>query len=267
MAAGKPTEILDSFLELYELSDGKINTIAKMNEDILNSFARFRPLYDGNPEAPNIIAQAVSTNYFNTLLSAPGTAARALYGNLSGLVAEPIAYFGGAILRKDMKSLQRGWMAYSAIFDTQKKALPYAGQMFMKASQNPNAVKGQSRLDLVIKQEDKLEQYRYIAEAEAEQGRSGFKHLLKVYEDQMAMAQDPVFRLVPNLFTGFDAWTGATLANAQARFRAMNKLDELGEEATPEAIKALLMQNTTACLMLMVLLLIKLLNITMLMLL
>jgi hypothetical protein len=232
-------EILDSFLELYELSDGRINTIAKMNEDIINSFARFRPLYDGNPEAPNIIAQAVRSNYFNTLLSAPGTAARALYGNLSGLVAEPVAYFAGAILRKDMKSLQRGWMAYSAIFDTQKKALPYAGQMFMKASQNPNAVKGQSRLDLVIKQEDKLEQYRYIAEAEAEQGRSGFKHLLKVYEDQMAMAQDPVFRLVPNLFTGFDAWTGATLANAQARFRAMNKLDELGEEATPEAIKAL----------------------------
>ena len=80
----------------------------------------------------------------------------------------------------------------------------------MKASQNPNAVKGQSRLDLVIKQEDKLEQYRYIA-AEAEQGRSGFKHFLKVYEDQMAMVQVPVFRLVPNPFTGFDAWTGATL--------------------------------------------------------
>ncbi len=66
-----------------------------------------------------------------------------------------------------MKSLQRGWLAYSAVFDTQKKALPYAGRMFAKASQNPNAVKGQSRLDLVIKQEEKLEQYRFIAEQEA----------------------------------------------------------------------------------------------------
>jgi len=47
-------DILDSFLELYELSDGKINTIAKMNEDILNSFVRWRPLLDGNPDAPNI---------------------------------------------------------------------------------------------------------------------------------------------------------------------------------------------------------------------
>ena len=37
----------------------------------------------------------------------------------------------------------------------------------------------------------------------------------------------------------------------------MNKLDELGEEATPEAIKALVdVEATTACLMPMVLLLI-----------
>lgn len=232
-------DILDSFLELYELSDGRINTIAKMNEDILNSFTNFRPIYDPNPEQPNIIAQAVRSNYFNSLLSAPGTAARALYGNLSGLVAEPVAYFGGAMARGDLKALQRGWMAYSAIFDTQKKALPYAGQMFLKASQNPNAVKGQSRLDLVIKQEEKINQYRYIAEQEAAQGRLGFKFLVQQYEDMQAMAADPVFRLVPNLFTGFDAWTGATLANAQARFRAMDELERLGEAATPARIKEL----------------------------
>ena len=53
------------------------------------------------------------------------------------------------------------------------------------------------------------------------------------------MAADPVFRLVPNLFTGFDAWTGATLANAQARFRAMDELERLGEAATPARIKEL----------------------------
>ena len=232
-------DILDSFLELYELSDGRINTIAKMNDDILNSFTNFRPIYDPDPDQPNIIAQAVRSNYFNNLLSAPGTAARALYGNLSGLVAEPVAYFGGAMARGDLKALQRGWMAYSAIFDTQKKALPYAGQMFLKASQNPNSVKGQSRLDLVIKQEEKINQYRFIAEQEAEQGRHGFKYLVQQYEDMQAMAADPVFRLVPNLFTGFDAWTGATLANAQARFRAMDELERLGEAATPARIKEL----------------------------
>ena len=238
LQANRP-EILDSFLELYELSDGKINTIAKMNDDILNTFVRWRPIYDGTPESPNILAQAVRGNYYNSLLSAPGTAAKALYGNLSGLVAEPVAYFAGSMMRGDLKSMQRGWMAYSALFDTQKKALPYAGKLFTKASQNPNSVKGQTRLDLVIKQEEKLDQYRFIAEQESVRGNHGFKYLVKLFEDQQAMAADPVFRLTPNLFTGFDGWTGATLANAQARFRAMDELDRLGEAATPTKIKEL----------------------------
>ena len=232
-------DILDSFLELYELSDGRINTIAKMNDDILKSFTNFRPIFDPNPDQPNLIAQAVRANWFNGLLSAPATAAKAIYGNISGVVAEPVAYFAGALASGDMKSLQRGWMAYSAVFDTQQKALPYAGKLFAKASQNPNSVKGQSRLDLVIKQEEKLEQYRYIAEQEADRGNHGFKFLVKVYEEQLGMAADPVFRLTPNLFTGFDGWGGATLANAQARFRAMDELERLGEAATPERIKEL----------------------------
>ena len=238
LQANRP-EILDSFLELYELSDGKINTIAKMNEDILNSFVRWRPLIDGNPEAPNILAQAVRSNYYNSLLSSGATAAKALYGNFSGLIAEPVSYFAGSMLRGDLKSLQRGWMAYSSVVGTQKKALPYAGKLFAKASQNPNSVKGQTRLDLVVKQEEKLNQYRYIAEQEAIRGNSGFKYLVKQYEEMQAMAADPVFRLVPNLFTGFDGWTGATLANAQARFRAMDELDRLGSAATPARVKEL----------------------------
>ena len=232
-------EILDTFLELYELSDGKINTIAKMNDDILKSFTNFRPIFDPSPEQPNLIAQAVRSNYFNSLLSNVATAAQALYGNLGGLVLEPVSYFAGALSRQDMKSVQRGWMAYSAFFDTQKKALPYAGKLFMKASQNPNAVAQQTRLDLVIKQEEKLKQFRYIAEQEAAQGRNGFKFLLKFYEDQLAMAADPVFRLTPNLFTGFDGFGGSMIANAQARFRAMDELERLGEAVTPARVKEL----------------------------
>ena len=232
-------EILDSFLELYELSDGRINTISKMNEDILNSFVRWRPLIDRNPEAPNILAQAVRSNWFNSMLSSGATAAKALYGNLSGQIAEPVAYFAGALLRQDMKSVQRGWMAYSSLIDTQKKAMPYAAKMFAKASQNPNSVRGQTRLDFLIKQEAKINQYRYIAEQESIRGKNGFKFLVKQYDEMQAMAADPVFRLTPNSMTGFDSWNGATLANAHARFRAMDELERLGEAATPARIKEL----------------------------
>ena len=229
----------EALLELYELSDGKINSISKLNEDILNSFTRWRPLIDRDPDSPNILSQAVRSNYFNSMLSSVGTAASALYGNLGGIIAEPVSYFAGAVLRKDLDSIQRGWMAYSSILDTQRKALPYAGQLFAKASQNPNAVASQTRLDLVLKQEEKINAYKKVAEEQAAQGNHGLTYLINQYEAMQHMAADPVFRLVPNAFTGFDGWTNATLANAHSRFRAMSELKRLGKEATPSEIKKL----------------------------
>ncbi len=229
----------EALMELYELSDGKINSISKLNEDILNSFTRWRPLIDRNPDAPNILAQALRSNYFNSMLSSIETGATALYGNLGGIIAEPVAYFAGAVLRRDMDSIQRGWMAYSSIFDTQRKALPYAGKLFMKASQNPNAVQSQTRLDMVLKQSEKLDAYKKIAEERAAEGNYGMMYLINQYENMQQMAADPVFRLIPNAFTGFDGWTNATLANAHARFRAMSELKRLGKEATPGEIKKL----------------------------
>jgi hypothetical protein len=183
--------------------------------------------------------QAVRGNFFNSVLSSFGTGAQALYGNLGGTIAEPITYFAGALLRRDMDSLQRGWMAYSALWDTQKQAVPYAAKLFMKASQNPNAVKSQTRLDMVVQFEEKLSAYKKIAEEQAEQGKEGFKYLINQYEMMKQMEQDPVFRFIPNTFTGFDGWTNATIANGHARFRAMSELKRLGEEATPARIKEL----------------------------
>ena len=229
----------EALMELYELTDGRINSIQKMNEEIQYAFTKFRPLYDEKPEAPNILLQAVRGNFFNSVLSSFGTSAQALYGNLGGIIAEPASYFAGAMLRGDLDSMQRGWMAYSAIWDTQKKSLPYAGQLFLKASQNPNAVKGQTRLDAVIQQEEKLAAFKKIADEQAANGKEGFKYLINMYENMKAMEADPVFRLTPNTFTGFDGWTNATVANAHARFRAMSELKRLGEEATPARIKQL----------------------------
>ena len=229
----------EALLELYELSDGKINSITKLTEDINHSFLRHAPLIDADPDAPNILVQAVRANYYNSMLSAIGTASTALFGQLGGIISEPVSYFAGALLSKDLDSVQRGWMAYNAIWDTQRKALPYAGKMFMKASQKPTSVLSESRLDFTIKQERKIAQYRKIAEEQSAQGEHAMLYFTNLYENQMHIAQDPVFRLVPNTFTGFDGWSGATLANAEARFRAMSELKRLGKDITKDEVKRL----------------------------
>ena len=232
-------EAAEALMELYELSDGKINSIFKMNEDILNTYQRWRPIIDNEPDAPNILVQAVRANYYNSMLSSFGTGAKALFGNIGGIISEPVSYFAGAAMRGKLNDIQRGWMAYSALYDTQRKALPYAGQLFMKASQNPNSIADASRSDFIFKLEAKIKAHRKLADEQAAQGNYGLSYLIDQYENMMHMASDPVFRLIPNGFTGFDGWTNATLANAHARFRAMSELKRLGKEATPAEIKKL----------------------------
>jgi len=229
----------EALLELYELSDGKINSISKLTEDINHSFLRHAPLIDADPDAPNILVQAVRANYYNSMLSSIGTASTALFGQLGGIISEPVSYFAGALLSKDLDSVQRGWMAYSAVWETQRKALPHAGKMFMKASQKPTSVLSESRLDFAVQQERKIAQYKKIAEEQSAQGDHALLYFTNLYETQMHMAQDPVFRLVPNTFTGFDGWSGATLANAEARFRAMSELKRLGKDITKDEVKRL----------------------------
>ena len=230
-------DILDSFLELYEKTDGKIHSISTLNDSILKAFVYLRPVIDTDPDAPNLIMQAVKGNYFNSILSSTTSGAKALYGNFSGHVEQPISYFAGAMMRGKLKDVQRGWMAYNSIFETQKKALPYAGKLFMKASQNPNSVKSQTRIDYMIKQDELAVQHRAIADAEAARGNHAFKFLINYHDGLKAMEADPIFRLTPNSFTALDGWSGATIANQEARFRAMDELERLGEAATPARIK------------------------------
>ena len=233
-------EMMEAFLELYELSDGALNDINKINQDIFNSFGRFRILWDEDPTAaPNMMVGAIRANWRNSILSSTGSSTNALYGNLGGTIETPVSYFAGALLRGDMQSLQDGWMAYSAIWDTQKKAIPFAGKMFRKASQNSSDIKDLYRTDMQIAKEEKLAQFKAIADVRAKRGDVALKQVIDQYENLQALADDPIFRLIPNTFTGFDGWARSMQANAEARFRAIQALRDNGDKITPAEVKRL----------------------------
>jgi hypothetical protein len=233
-------EMLEVFQELYELSDGRIKNINDINTNIRNSFTNWNMLWKKDPEgAKNILAGALRANHQNSMLSSAETGGAALLGNLTGIVNQPVSYFAGAVSRGDLKQIQRGWMAYSAVLDTTKKALPYAAKMFWKASTNPKAITSQTRLDLIVKKEEMLEQYKKIAQIQAEKGNYGLKYLIEQYEMWQGLAEDPVFRFIPNTFTGFDGFARSVVANGEARFRAMNAIEESGGTITRSEVKRL----------------------------
>lgn len=233
-------EMLDAFQELYELSDGALDDINKINKDIYNSFGRYRVLWDENPgEASNMMVGAIRANWRNSILGSSSSSTNALYGNIGGIIEQPLSYFAGALMRRDLKGIQDGWMAYSAIWDTQRKALPFGAKMFRKASQNAQEIAGEFRADLMVAKEEKIAAFRKIADVRAKQGDTSLGQLLDQYETLQSLADDPVFRLVPNTFTGFDGWAKSTMANTEARFRATQALRDNGSKITREEVKRL----------------------------
>jgi len=238
IAANQP-QIMDQFLMAYELTDGRIDTITKMNKYIAGMTTDIgKGLVNLDPEVQNKLVQGVWSNVYNSMLSAFGTPIQALVGNFGGIVSQPISYLaGGAISGKPLKALQRGWVAYSSVGETMQRALPYAGDLFMRASKEPEAVRGATRLDLVLQSEREMEFLKQAARTQAAEGNEGLQYLVSQAEMLNDLAKNPVLRFGTNAMTALDGFTGVFNASAEARFRAMDELITAGQPVNKKTVK------------------------------
>ena len=93
------------------------------------------------------------------------------------------------------------------------------------------------RDDIAIKEEKALDYLREYAAAASEQGEDGATMMLKIYEDLDALAQDPVLRFGGNAMTALDGFAKSVTANTEAKYLALNKLAQSGEEITEQSFK------------------------------
>lgn len=237
IATNQP-QLMDQFLMAYELTDGKIDTIAKMNKYIHGMTVDLgKGLINLDPDVENKLVAGVWSNVYNSMLSAFGTPIQALVGNFGGIISQPISHFAGAAISRDLKAIQRGWVAYSSIGDTLSKALPYAGNLFVKASKEPDTVKSATRLDLLLQSERELDFLKEAARTQALDGNDGLQYLVNQIEMLNDLSKDPVLRFGTNAMTALDGFTGVFNAAAESRFRAMDELVATGKEVTKENVK------------------------------
>ena len=238
IAANQP-RLMDQFLMAYELTDGSIDTITKMNNYIAGMTTDLgKAIVNLNPEVENKLIAGVWSNVYNNILSAFKTPIQALTGNFGGIVSQPISYFAGAALSgKGLKSMQRGWIAYSSVGETMKKALPYAGDVFLKASREPDSIRSVTRTDLLLQSERELDFLKQAARAQAADGDEGLQYIVNQIEMLNDLGKDPVLRFGPNAMTALDGFTGVFNAAAESRFRAMDELVASGKPITKENVK------------------------------
>ncbi len=233
-------QFLRPFLLANELTDGNVDSMYKLHQWAQNNLGVFKKaIYDGNPDVPSIINKAWWSNIFNSALSAIGTPMRAGAGNLTGLLGRGAATVGGAVLEGDLIRAKQGMIAHFALDDTLQKAMDHMRLVFRKASTNPKEVSYVMRGDIAIKEEKGLSALRAYADAASEKGEDGALMLLKVYEDLDALSMDPMLRFGGNSMTALDGFSKSVVANTEAKYNALNKLIQSGEEITDQKLNQL----------------------------
>lgn len=240
--------MLKPMYEMYDATNGKVDSMMKLNKEFAHSFTNLeKGIWDRNPEIPNLIVQAGWANVMNSWLSALGTPIKAAFGNVGGLVAQPIGMFGGAILSGDMYMLRRAHYAYGSLTDTFQKASAYAGDMFWKLTTEPRNVEAAMKPDLAYKASKKMAAFESYAKAAEAMGNDGPMIMFTIQQQLEDLALHPLLRASSNSMSGQDLFTGAFQANVQARADAFDHvngritLDELvnanvdGEELFKEA--------------------------------
>lgn len=230
--------LMEEFLFAYELTDGSVDTIVKMNNWTYAQTADLgKAFINLNPEVENKLVAGVWSTIYNSILG-PVSAVKAAVGNFGGIVSQPVSYFAGAALSgKGLKEMQRGWIAYSSINETMSKALPYAGDVFLRASREPNSVRSTTRLDLLLQSEKELDFLKMSARRQAAEGNPGLQYVVNQIELLNDLSKDPVLRFGPNAMTALDGFTGVFNASAEARFRAMDELASLNKPINKKTVK------------------------------
>ena len=230
---------LKPLLLANEMTDGNVDSLYKLHDWAANNLGVFKKaIYDGSPEMPSIINKAMWSNLFNSALSAFSTPAKAAMGNLTGILGKGAATVTGAVASGDLARAKKAMVAHFALDDTLTKAFDHLRLVFRKASNNPKEVSYVMRSDIAREAERGLDALRAWSGAAAENGEYGGQMMIKLYEDLDALSVDPVLRFGGNSMSALDGFTRSVMANTEAKYIALNKLAQSGEEITDKSFKA-----------------------------
>lgn len=229
-------EMLGPLMLAWELTDGNVRTIGSLNEWIRQSSGTLSKAFiDGDPQIPSLVMQGVWSNIYNSVLSAISTPLKAGASNLVLLVERPLATFAGALSAGDTRTIRRGLYQYQAISETFAQAGKYMGQVFRRASQNPNSVEWLYKSDFQRKNEEALTLYKAYAETAEKNGDVGPMVMYNHIEAMNDLANHPLLKFGMNAMAAFDGFTNAIIANIEARGAAFDEVTLNGTKALDEA--------------------------------
>ena len=232
-------QMLRPLMLAYEVTDGNVNNITRLNEYVRNTTGVVRKsFFDGRAEMPSAWTQGVWANIYNSVLSSVGTPLKAGLSNTVLMVERPLATYAGGLINRDWHTIRRANYMYTVgMVDTMQKAFSHMNQVFRRASTDPSSVGYVMRDDIARKNEGVLQINRAFADAKAEEGLYGPSAMVEQIEALNDLAEHPVLRFSANAMTAFDGFTRSWIGNVEARGRAFDKLVSAGQKVDNDNLK------------------------------
>ena len=233
-------EMLGPLMLAYEVTDGNIKSMTKLNDYIRNTTGVVRKaFFDAQPEMPSAWTQGMWANLYNSILSSVGTPIKAGMSNLVLSVQRPIATYAGAMIAGDKEVLKRASYMYQVgMVDSLQKAFGHMNQIFRRASNDPDSIGYIMRDDISRKNAETMDVLKSFADANEVQGLYGPSSMVTRIEAMNDLAEHPWLRFSANAMTAFDGFTRSFIGSIEARGRAYDSLLSAGKEVNNESVKA-----------------------------
>ena len=219
--------MLDPFYLAWDISDGNVNTISRLNNYVQNSTGVLKKLFfDRQPEIPSLVVRGMFSNLYNSTLSAFATPIKAGLSNAYLLLEKPVRTFAGAAMSGDIKTIRRGFYQFNSTIETLQDSFSYFGTIFKKTGTDPFVVA--SRDDIAVNNENQLRLLKEFARVKSEAGDSGPEFMVNVIENIQAMADHPYLRFGNRAMQAADGFTQSFIATFEAKGRVYDRLTKEG---------------------------------------
>lgn len=212
----------------YELTDGDVDTIYKMNKYLENTGGFFnKAVVDFQTQTPSLTKQAIDGIVYNNVLSALGTPVRATESILNATTT-PLAAMIGAASNLDMQGIKQGAYMYARMGEVLRSSFKYSRQVFRRSGLTEELIPT-AETGLNAANAKQLEFMDSVSDAYATRGELGPRYVTEQLKTMNDLANHPWLSIIPRSLQTMDGFNTSIMAQWRSGFEAFNQVTDHGK--------------------------------------
>ena len=227
-AAEEDPNLLKAFVEAFAVTDGDVDTIAKLHAWGEAMIHPRGAIHSGKTKGKlNLFASGLKTIRFNNVLSGKA-ALNAAKGNVTAIIGKPLRAFIHAGLDRlktgDAEAVKRVNYLYGAMYETNRIAIQDAWHMMKRVHMDQKGLQKAIRKDFVVKEEKTWEAMDALAEVWKKEGNTGKVTMYNLSKQLHKIGSNRWYRGSMTIMSGIDSYTNTMLAHYWSRALAYEEI-------------------------------------------